>query len=315
MPKVKYRHLTEDEEKFIRSYAAGHSREEITNALNKKFQTDVPKWKVEYFLSDNKIATGYTTGHKYSKDEICFLEAYAPSHSLNEIQIAFNDKFKLNIKKGALSQCMLRKNIKPGITTRFKKNQVPKNKRPIGFESIQKSSNGIKYVFIKTELPDKWEMKHLLGCMEHMTSDQKKVEFAQIVKDVVGDDDDEETIQIYNEVQDTLNEVLQNEQEKAEESSTNEPDEPLKVVLTEQIINEVLEKVNLFEDQKEAIKKSCADVIPEDTEVAEIIDEKAIKAAEQTRYLNKLKELLLAAAEVLEKKGETELVREIRDAV
>lgn len=155
----------------------------------------------------------------------------------------------------------------------------------------------------------------VLGCMEHMTSDQKKVEFAQIVKDVVGDDDDEGTIQIYNEVQDTLNEVLQNEQEKAEESSTNEPDEPLKVVLTEQIINEVLEKVNLFEDQKEAIKKSCADVIPEDTEVAEIIDEKAIKAAEQTRYLNKLKELLLTAAEVLEKKGETELVREIRDAV
>lgn len=155
----------------------------------------------------------------------------------------------------------------------------------------------------------------VLGCMEHMTSYQKKVEFAQIVKDVVGDDDDEETIQIYNEVQDTLNEVLQNEQEKAEESSTNEPDEPLKVVLTEQIINEVLEKVNLFEDQKEAIKKSCADVIPEDTEVAEIIDEKAIKAAEQTRYLNKLKELLLTAAEVLEKKGETELVREIRDAV
>ena len=155
----------------------------------------------------------------------------------------------------------------------------------------------------------------VLGCMEHMTSDQKKVEFAQIVKDVVGDDDDEETIQIYNEVQDTLNEVLQNEQEKAEESSTNEPDEPPKVVLTEQIINEVLEKVNLFEDQKEAIKKSCADVIPEDTEVAEIIDEKAIKAAEQTRYLNKLKELLLAAAEVLEKTGETELVKEIRDAV
>ena len=155
----------------------------------------------------------------------------------------------------------------------------------------------------------------VLGCIEHMTSDQKKVEFAQIVKDVVGDDDDEGTIQIYNEVQDTLNEVLQNEQEKAEESSTNEPDEPLKVVLTEQIINEVLEKVNLFEDQKEAIKKSCADVIPEDTEVAEIIDEKAIKAAEQTRYLNKLKELLLTAAEVLEKKGETELVREIRDAV
>lgn len=155
----------------------------------------------------------------------------------------------------------------------------------------------------------------VLGCMEHMTSDQKKVEFAQIVKDVVGDDDDEETIQIYNEVQDTLNEVLQNEQEKAEQSSTNEPDEPPKVVLTEQIINEVLEKVNLFEDQKEAIKKSCADVIPEDTKVAEIIDEKAIKAAEQTRYLNKLKELLLAAAEVLEKTGETELVKEIRDAV
>ena len=99
MPKVKYRRLTVDEEKFIKRYAAGHSREEITNALNKKFQTDVPKWKVEYFLSDNKITTGYTTGHKYSKDEICFLEANAPSHSFNEIQIAFNDKFKLNIKK------------------------------------------------------------------------------------------------------------------------------------------------------------------------------------------------------------------------
>ncbi len=99
MPKVKYRRLTEDEEKFIKRYAAGHSREEITNALNKKFQTDVPKWKVEYFCLITKLLQGYTTGHKYSKDEICFLEAYAPSHSLNEIQIAFNDKFKLNIKK------------------------------------------------------------------------------------------------------------------------------------------------------------------------------------------------------------------------
>lgn len=161
MPKIKYRRLTEDEQNFIRNYAIGHSRDEITDALNEKFQTDVPKWKVEYFLSDNKITTGYSTGHKYTKDEISFLEAYAPVHSLNEIQLAFNDKFKLNIKKSALSQCLLRKNIKPGITTRFKKNQVPKNKRPIGFESIQKGSNGIKYVFIKTELPDKWEMKHL----------------------------------------------------------------------------------------------------------------------------------------------------------
>ena len=38
MPKVKYRRLTEDEEKFIKRYAAGHSREEITNALNKNLE-------------------------------------------------------------------------------------------------------------------------------------------------------------------------------------------------------------------------------------------------------------------------------------
>lgn len=143
MPKVKYRHLTEDEEKFIRSYAAGHSREEITNALNKKFQTDVPKWKVEYFLSDNKITTGYTTGHKYSKDEICFLEAYAPSHSLNEIQIAFNDKFKLNIKKGALSQCMLRKNIKPASQLDLRKIKFQKINDLSALKAFRKVAMGL----------------------------------------------------------------------------------------------------------------------------------------------------------------------------
>lgn len=32
---------------------------------------------------------------------------------------------------------------------------------PVSSENIQKSKNGIKYIFVKTELPDKWEMKHL----------------------------------------------------------------------------------------------------------------------------------------------------------
>lgn len=147
-----------------------------------------------------------------------------------------------------------------------------------------------------------------LGCGTQMTSDQKKVEFAQIIKDVVGEDD-EESAQVYNEVQDTLNEVLQKEQDEAAEDTTE------KVILTDKIINEVLDTAGLSDDQKEIIARSCAETIPEDTGIQEIIDEKAVKAAENTRYINKLKELLLTAAEVLERSGEKDLVKEIREAV
>ena len=44
--------------------------------------------------------------------------------------------------------------------------------------------------------------------------------------------------------------------EKVEESSTNESDEPLKVVLTEQIINEVLEKSIYLKIRKKQSKRA-----------------------------------------------------------
>lgn len=159
--KGQYRKLTEDEKEFIKSYAKGHSRIEITNALNERFQTDVPVYKVDCFLQDNSIATGYCSGHKYTQEEYEFLKEYVPGHSLKEISIAFNEKFGLHIKTTALERYMHRNNIHTGNTGYFKTNHKPTNKVPVGTERIRKTRKN-KYIVVKVAEPDIWELKHLL---------------------------------------------------------------------------------------------------------------------------------------------------------
>ena len=130
--------FTQDEKDFIKEYAPGHSRAEITEALNKRFDANRSITSVDNYIQRNKIRTGYIKGHEYTSEELDFLRNYVPGRFLSDITVAFNRRFDLNVNETSLAACLTRNNIKSGVA--------------IGTERKQNN-----YIYIKTE--DGWHSK------------------------------------------------------------------------------------------------------------------------------------------------------------
>ena len=120
--------------------------------------------------------------HFYSEEEIEYLIKVSSGRPNKEITRMFNEKFKLNISKKAISGTRKRHGIKNGLDGSFKKGHVPHNKgkkgisyegmkptqfkkdnkphnyKPVGSERITKDG----YVEIKIADPKTWKGKHIL---------------------------------------------------------------------------------------------------------------------------------------------------------
>lgn len=126
--------------------------------------------------------------HKFTAEEKEFMNKYVPGHSYAEIQKAFTEKFKWQIKMSQIKNFIARNKLntgrngqfQKGLTppnkgkrqsdymsvdaiertkaTRFKKGQTPRNHRMVGSERVTKDG----YIEIKVEEPDKWMLKHRL---------------------------------------------------------------------------------------------------------------------------------------------------------
>lgn len=120
--------------------------------------------------------------HRFTESEKAFFVKYVPGHSYKEIQQEFIKQFGWEITLSQIKGCIVRYKLNTGRNgqfkkgsvpfnkgkkmspeqyekckgTMFKKGQVSKNKRPVGSERI----NVDGYVEIKTEEPNKWELKH-----------------------------------------------------------------------------------------------------------------------------------------------------------
>lgn len=121
-------------------------------------------------------------GHMYTDEEKQFLVDFSPGHSRKEITAAFNEKFGYDFGEKRISSAMHRYGATTGRTgcfekghephnkgkkmsqetyeklkaTMFKKGDIPIQYRPVGSERISKDG----FVEIKTEDPNKWELKH-----------------------------------------------------------------------------------------------------------------------------------------------------------
>ena len=146
-----FKRFTPDEKDFIKEYAPGHSRAEITEALNKRFDANRSITSVDNYIQRNKIRTGYIKGHEYTSEELVFLRNYVPGRFLSDITVAFNRRFDLNVNETSLAACLTRNNIKSGVA-RFTTDQISKRAKPIGTERKQNN-----YIYIKTE--DGWHSK------------------------------------------------------------------------------------------------------------------------------------------------------------
>lgn len=121
-----------------------------------------------------------------------------------------------------------------------------------------------------TKTPHAEFMENGLGCYGKMTATEKKLTFQDIVKDVIGEDD-EESDALFLGIQGNINDRIPIVAE-------DEP-EPEPVILTTADISEVLTESGCSEEQVAVIQKQYEDVFSEELPAAEqLVDPKLVEA-------------------------------------
>ena len=121
-----------------------------------------------------------------------------------------------------------------------------------------------------TKTPHAEFMENGLGCYGKMTATEKKLTFQDIVKDVIGEDD-EESDALFLGIQGNIN-------DRIPVVAEDEP-EPEPVILTTADISEVLTESGCSEEQVAVIQKQYEDVFSEELPAAEqLVDPKLVEA-------------------------------------
>lgn len=121
-----------------------------------------------------------------------------------------------------------------------------------------------------TKTPHAEFMENGLGCYGKMTATEKKLRFQDIVKDVIGEDD-EESDALFLGIQGNIN-------DRIPVVAEDEP-EPDPVILTTADISEVLTESGCSEEQVAVIQKQYEDVFSEELPAAEqLVDPKLVEA-------------------------------------
>jgi hypothetical protein len=128
---MNYHKYTEEEIRFLREYAPGHSYKEIARAFSEKFPPGVSVGMISGCMKRYGIQNGLDG--RFSK-------GHEPANKGKHIQVT-----------GRMAE------------TQFKKGHTPKNHRPVGSVSVRHSYTGKKpYVWEKVAEPDVWRMKHVV---------------------------------------------------------------------------------------------------------------------------------------------------------
>lgn len=92
----------------------------------------------------------------FTEEQKEYIKSHVIGRTSLELANLFNNKFNEQITVKKIQQYKKSHKLKSGINTKFKKNQIPHNYKPIGSEFI--NSNG--YVLIKVKNPNSWQLKH-----------------------------------------------------------------------------------------------------------------------------------------------------------
>lgn len=152
-----------------------------------------------------------------------------------------------------------------------------------------------------TKAPHAEFMELGLGCGARRTATEQKMTFHSIVKQAYGDDV-EKSGKVLMEIQQNLNDLVE---EKAEL-------EEAPVILTPELLTNVMEESCVAPEKAEKIGKTCAEEFAEEAPLAEnVVDSKALAANEQ---IQKEKELV-AQVEVLQQQLKEKQIEEEADEV
>lgn len=152
-----------------------------------------------------------------------------------------------------------------------------------------------------TKAPHAEFMELGLGCGARRTATEQKMTFHSIVKQAYGDDV-EKSGEVLMEIQQNLNDLVEEKAELEEDP----------VVLTPELLTNVMEESGVTPEKAEKIGKTCAEEFAEEAPLAEnVVDSKALAANEQ---IQKEKELA-AQVEVLQQQLKEKQIEEEADEV
>lgn len=152
-----------------------------------------------------------------------------------------------------------------------------------------------------TKAPHAEFMELGLGCGARRTATEQKMTFHSIVKQAYGDDV-EKSGEVLMEIQQNLNDLVEEKAELEEDP----------VILTPELLTNVMEESGVAPEKAEKIGKTCAEEFAEEAPLAEnVVDSKALAANEQ---IQKEKELA-AQVEVLQQQLKEKKIEEEADEV
>lgn len=152
-----------------------------------------------------------------------------------------------------------------------------------------------------TKAPHAEFMELGLGCGARRTATEQKMTFHSIVKQAYGDDV-EKSGEVLMEIQQNLNDLVEEKAELEEDP----------VILTPELLINVMEESGVAPEKAEKIGKTCAEEFAEEAPLAEnVVDSKALAANEQ---IQKEKELV-AQVEVLQQQLKEKQIEEEADEV
>ncbi len=118
-------------------------------------------------------------------------------------------------------------------------------------------------------------MESGLGCGSKLTATEKKLTFQSIVKEVLGEED-EESEALFLDIQENLNDMIP--------VTADETDEPEPVVVTSAAISNVLAESGVSEEHAAVIEKNYEDVFADELpEADQLVDPKLVEANEKRK--------------------------------
>lgn len=155
-----------------------------------------------------------------------------------------------------------------------------------------------------TKAPHAEFMEGGLGCGARRTATEQKMTFHSIVKQAYGEDT-ETSSQVLMDIQQNINDKME---AHVEETGEEEP-----IVLTAEMIGEVMEASGVAPEKAAKIEKNCAEEFGEEFPLAEnVVDPKALAAQEQ---IQKERELVLQVESLQQQLKEKQTEEEAEEQV
>lgn len=120
-------------EEFVRANAQGRRDDELTELVNKQFETTYTVEQVRSFRRNRKIPNGIKPGttykaRKYTPEMIEYLKVHAKGTTNKELAELMTERFGIVFEPKRVSEIKKNRHISSGLTGRFEKGHVPANK-------------------------------------------------------------------------------------------------------------------------------------------------------------------------------------------